>query len=194
MSDSYTILCGDIGGTNTRFQAYEVSSISSPLPVHCATPGVLRVSRKYLNSEFASFEGVLQKFALELQELNVVPPVVVCMAVAGPVHDNSATLTNRSWLIDSTTIQRIFSHSKTIHIINDFVAQGYGVLTLNHENECTIINQGKKQTNNERVQYNSGPIAVVGAGTGLGECYLTCNEGDEEYTCFPTEGDRKSVV
>jgi glucokinase len=32
-----------------------------------------------------------------------------------------------------------------------------------------------------------GPKVCVGAGTGLGECYLT-PDGNGDYTCFPSEG------
>jgi glucokinase len=32
------------------------------------------------------------------------------------------------------------------------------------------------------------PIACIGAGTGLGECYLTPTEGNGQYRCFASEG------
>lgn len=34
----------------------------------------------------------------------------------------------------------------------------------------------------------SGPKVCVGAGTGLGECYLTQTNDAGDYTCFPSEG------
>lgn len=34
----------------------------------------------------------------------------------------------------------------------------------------------------------NGPKVCVGAGTGLGECYLTQTNGEGDYTCFPSEG------
>ena len=34
----------------------------------------------------------------------------------------------------------------------------------------------------------TGPKVCVGAGTGLGECYLTQTQNDGAYTCFPSEG------
>ena len=34
----------------------------------------------------------------------------------------------------------------------------------------------------------TGPIACIGAGTGLGECYLTPDHSSDEYFCFSSEG------
>ena len=34
----------------------------------------------------------------------------------------------------------------------------------------------------------SFPIACIGAGTGLGECFLTPNSEDGDYSCFASEG------
>jgi glucokinase len=49
-------------------------------------------------------------------------------------------------------------------LINDFVAAGYGVLTLNIDTECVTLQKALKQT--------TAPIACVGAGMDLGQCYL----------------------
>ncbi|KAL3928923.1 MAG: hypothetical protein SGPRY_002183 [Prymnesium sp.] len=55
-----------------------------------------------------------------------------------------------------------------VELINDFVAQGYGLLTLG-PNECIKLNNVEKK--------EGAPIACVGAGTGLGECFLTSVDG-----------------
>eukprot|EP00049_Salpingoeca_infusionum_P007724 m.125505 g.125505 ORF g.125505 m.125505 type:complete len:88 (+) comp13801_c0_seq1:623-886(+) len=44
----------------------------------------------------------------------------------------------------------------------------YGLLTLGDE-EFDELQQGKLE--------EGAPIALIGAGTGLGECYLTCASG-----------------
>ena len=36
-------------------------------------------------------------------------------------------------------------------------------------------------------KHASAPIACIGAGTGLGECFLTLGPGSS-YTCYPSEG------
>ena len=55
-----------------------------------------------------------------------------------------------------------------VKLINDFEAQGYGLLTLSPK-ECMRMNYNKPVP--------GAPIACVGAGTGLGECFLTSADG-----------------
>lgn len=66
-------------------------------------------------------------------------------------------------------------------MVNDFVASGYGILTLN-DTELTTLQKGKRNS--------KCPIAVLGAGTGLGECFLTPSYmfNSEFYDAYPTEG------
>lgn len=61
--------------------------------------------------------------------------------------------------------------------LNDFVAIGYGLLALRPGDYLTI---------NDVAGQPGAPIACLGAGTGLGEVYLTHN-GDE-YDVWPSEG------
>ena len=98
--------------------------------------------------------------------------------MAGPVKNNEAQITNRkSWLINGDAIAASLGISR-VRLINDFVAVGYGTLTLDHDKECLVLQEGVAQKN--------APIACVGAGTGLGECFLT-PDSQGTYTCFPTE-------
>lgn len=55
-----------------------------------------------------------------------------------------------------------------VQVLNDFVAVGYAIPTLG-ESDLVMINQG------ERVE--GGPVAVMGPGTGLGECQLMWDSG-----------------
>ena len=99
----------------------------------------------------------------------------VCMAVL---------FTNNGWLISGDAILSTFGGSDGIQsavLINDFVGCGYGALTVNHATECRKLNAA--------VAVPGAPIACVGAGTGLGECYLTTSTADPtSYTCFASEG------
>ena len=57
----------------------------------------------------------------------------------------------------------------TMRLVNDFVANGFGVVTLR---------EGDYSTLNGPSQPSMGaPIACVGAGTGLGEAYATSSGG-----------------
>lgn len=68
--------------------------------------------------------------------------------------------------------------------MNDFVANGYGILTLNHEDKNDVlVLQGVKPV-------VGAPMACIGAGTGLGQCYVTSpsRKGQPDYTAYPSEG------
>ena len=63
-------------------------------------------------------------------------------------------------------------------LVNDFTAMGYGLLTLRDE-ECYVLNDVKPK--------EGGVVATIGAGTGLGECFLSKDPARGEYVCWATE-------
>lgn len=161
------IVSGDIGGTNTRFTFVEYYSgeVTTIL------------QKEYKNAEYDSFTTALKAFLDEVMYGS--PPDCACFAVAGPVSNNRVRFTNRdSWSIDGDELQQSF-RIKQVRLVNDFLAVGYGLLTLDESKECYILQHAKKQMN--------APIACIGAGTGLGECFLT-PDANGTYTCFPSEG------
>jgi len=79
-------------------------------------------------------------------------------------------------VIDGKELERDLN-IPSVRLINDFVAIGYGLLTLK-PNETEVIQKGHIVPN--------APIACVGAGTGLGECFLTWQNGG--YETWGTEG------
>jgi len=162
-----SIVSGDIGGTNTRFAfvEYYQGEVTTLL------------QKEYRNADYPSFTMALQAFLSEVKYDS--PPDCACFAVAGPVSNNKVRFTNReSWSIDGDELQTSLNIEK-VRLVNDFLAVGYGLLTLNEENECYVLQAAKKQ--------KDAPIACIGAGTGLGECFLT-PDIDGTYTCFPSEG------
>ena len=123
--------------------------------------------------------------------LNLAPiesaEIVACFACAGPVRNNKVHMSNLGITIDGKAIEKnIYSDEiyvrkiKRALIINDFVAQGYGCLTL-EDSEVKELTPGS-----HKMIDCTGPKVCVGAGTGLGECYLT-PDGDT-YACYPSEG------
>jgi len=70
---------------------------------------------------------------------------------------------------------------KRVQLINDFVALGYGLLTVDRSNpnEVCVLQDAPVQP--------GAPIATIGAGTGLGECFLTPGDGGH-YVAYPSEG------
>ena len=103
------------------------------------------------------------------------------IAIAGVVHDHAKVrITNiKHWPV---VVADEFKHELKIpHVIilNDFEANGYGVQILGPDDYIQI-------TDNKPVKY--GNIGVVGAGTGLGEAYLSHKHGTEFYNVHPSEG------
>ena len=136
--------------------------------------------KKYSNDGYGSLLEVIHIFLQEAKASR--PPSTACLAVAGPVANNRAQLTNRSsWNIDGKIIGKALGLQR-IRVINDFVAMGYGLLTLNEEKECVVLQHAEKKAD--------APIACIGAGTGLGECFMTpCGSGSGGgYECYPSEG------
>lgn len=193
------LLTGDIGGTNSRMALYETES-----SCHTDKPIIIKHFR---NSEHlpanthkdpAAFQKNIVipflKFCWETSpdKSKLVPieecEILACLATAGLVMKNGVQLTNLgNLLISGTAIEsnksnEYLKHVVVCRIINDFVAQGYGCLTLNKK-EVRHLHGPKVD-----LESLTGPKVCVGAGTGLGQCYLTQETEQSKYTCFPSEG------
>ncbi|CAN0197591.1 unnamed protein product, partial [Laminaria digitata] len=74
----------------------------------------------------------------------------------------------------------------TVRLVNDFVAAGYGLLTLDIDTECITLQAGERK--------QGAPIGCIGSGTGLGETFLTCPVGGKDYDAYPTEGGHAEMA
>jgi len=193
MSKTIYLLTGDIGGTNSRMGLYQVNS-TDPLVV-----------KYYRNQDFLTSQvnGIFEnkiiapflKHCWEEKGDTLVPldegvEIVACLAIAGPVRGNQVSMSNlHNIVIDGDAIKNqtyaksdpFLATIKVCKIINDFVAQGYGCLTL-QEHEAKELTSGAFKKIDP-----TGPKVCVGAGTGLGECFLT-PDSNGVYSCFPSEG------
>jgi len=189
------IIAGDIGGTNSRFALYTVDAdVSEPLFYKEYS------SQKAADPSIDAYGGFMKLLDLVLteslasQSLTVADGVsiVACFACAGPVLQNCCCFTNLAdgkFKVDGTAICEQFPVMKAASVVNDFVGMGYGLLTVDIEKECIVINEGADPID------ETGPICCVGAGTGLGECYLTTSTGLRDgYKCFPSEGGHSDFV
>lgn len=159
-----TILIGDIGGTNSRLQLVKLTTLNSEV-VKAET---------FPSQNFPSILEIIEEFLREQPQ-----PKIAVLGIAGAIDNNIFNITNVSWPPTSTIeIEQRFS---IIHVkfLNDFEAAGYGVLELLDE-ELIPINP-KALTDPE------APKAVIGPGTGLGECFLT-PIGEGLYKVWPSEG------
>ena len=175
---SVRILSGDIGGTNARLVLYDAASDSDFNDVKSLKDHRIVAQYNYKNNDYSSFSDVLLAF-LSIEGASDKPINTCCFAVAGPVINGSINFTNRDgWIIDRTTIETDFG-IKRVQLVNDFVAAGHGVLSLT-DDELITLQAGKSRPN--------APKALVGAGTGLGECYLAYSSESQFPSVFPSEG------
>jgi len=179
------VLSADIGGTNSRYMLYSVNP-SEEIVEKKKAPGKLIVEIQYKNKRFRSLIDVLRLFFEDAKKdpafkpYENMTPCVACLAVAGVVTENQCRLTNVDWVVSGVEVGETFGIDQ-VEVINDFVAQGYGIMTLG-DDEVTCIHKAPQAPPNS-------PIACIGAGTGLGECFLC--PGPSGYVCYPSEGGHK---
>jgi glucokinase len=157
------IVAGDIGGTKTLLQLVELSATGRT---------VVREAR-YESGAYRTFEAMLAEF---LAGGAPGPIDGACFAVAGPVIDRRAQVTNLTWGLDAGALAVAFSIAR-VALINDFYAVALGVPLLTPA-DLLSLHPGT------RVPY--APIAILGAGTGLGEANLVF-EGTK-WIVVPSEG------
>jgi glucokinase len=158
------LLAGDIGGTKTILRLVEVSD----------SPSLRTLDEEsYQSGDFPDLVPIVQQF---LAKANAPVPQKACFAIAGPVFNNTAKLTNLAWFLDTERLQQELGIT-AVSLINDFAAVGYGIFGLNKQDLLTL-QAGKHQP--------EAPIAIIGAGTGLGQGFLI-KQGNH-YQVFPSEG------
>lgn len=172
------VLSADCGGTTTRLMLYSVDPDSEIQPQRPA-PGTLIKEIKYPNIAFKSLPEIIQTF---LKQDCILPedahPSVAVLALAGVVMNNQCRFTNLDWVLNGSELEEELKIGR-VELINDFVAQGYGMLTL-QDDETKKLNDAERQP--------GAPICCIGAGTGLGQCFLISDSKTGEYHCYPSEG------
>ncbi len=154
-----TILAGDVGGTKSNIALYRADEKGLTL---------LREG-KYVSQEYHSLADIIIQFT------GTEWPDRICMAVAGPVLNGKVHLTNLLWNLDSAAMSTALK--VPIHFINDLEATGYGMAGL-HSNQLAPLHSG--------YAVGKGNIAIVAAGTGLGEAGMYYD--GKQYHTFATEG------
>jgi len=171
-----TLLAGDIGGTKTILRLAECSS---PIKLQDSSfPIDALYEQTYVSGQFPDLVPMVKAFLEEATtKLGIRPtPEVACFGIAGPVVDDRSELTNLKWSLDARAMEKALG-IEHIALINDFAANGYGVLGLANSDLHTL---------QEAPARSSAPIAVIGAGTGLGESFLIPQDGC--YQVFAGEG------
>ena len=159
------ILAGDIGGTKTILRIVTVQNDGKSFETI--------FQETYPSQQYRDLVPMVQEFATAT---GTKLPEKACFAIAGPVINNTAQLTNLSWSLDAQRLAQELDIDK-VSLINDFAAVSYGILGLDQSDLHTL------QAGDANPQ---SPIAVLGAGTGLGQGFLIPQASG--YQVFPSEG------
>ncbi len=146
------ILAGDIGGTKTVVALFEEAGRDELRLVRDAT---------FPSKEHGSFEEILAKFLKE--ERTKPTPRAGCFGVAGAVIEGKCRTTNLPWQLDERDLARAIG-APSAKLLNDLEAAAYGMLYLRPDELC-VLNPGVQPK-------RKGNVAVIAAGTGLGEAML----------------------
>ncbi len=145
------ILAVDIGGTNSRFARFTFSGARM----------ILHESVWLPTNGADSFAGILENLAATDFPLAPAQADVAVIGVPGAVRGNVyCDPPNTPWDIDLRKTP--LSPGRTT-MINDFVAQAYATRT-DAVAHSQVVQEGQAE--------EGRPIAVIGAGTGLGHCAL----------------------
>ena len=163
------LLAGDTGGTKTILRLVEVSPDFELKTIY---------EERYPSQDFPDLVPMVKQFIAEAGKSTAqeVTPEKACFAIAGPVTNNTAKLTNLAWFLDGERLQEDLGIAR-VSLINDFAAVGYGILGLTKEDLFTL-QAGKPNP--------EAPIGIIGAGTGLGQGFLVKQE--DIYQVFASEG------
>jgi glucokinase len=158
------LLAGDVGGTKTLLGLFEHGT-RRPEP---------RATHSYATTSYQTFEGMLDDFSKDVG----VPLRIdaAAIGVAGPVMHDRARLTNVDWHISVDEVGLRLGTAR-VKLLNDLEAMAHSVDALATE-EVAVLQKG--------VPEPDGAMAVIAAGTGLGQSFLRRVNGRLRPT--PSEG------
>src|SRR3989454_177184 len=159
------ILAGDIGGTKTLLGLFD-SVPARPKPIAVRTFGTL---------DFPDLSSMIARF-MESEDTRSASIANACFGVAGPVIGESAELTNVPWRVDARHVATAFGMTR-VRLLNDLQAMAYSIPVL-QASEVHVLQEGEA--------LRGGNIALIAAGTGLGEALL--HNVDGRFVPSPSEG------
>jgi glucokinase len=153
------ILVGDVGGTHTRLAMWDEGEL-----------------RHVHDEPSRAWSGLAEPVLRWLARIGARPgtpgyPDRACFGVAGPVRDGACAATNLPWTLHEDALSR--SLGVPTRLVNDFHAAARGVTMLAPGDFATVVAGDAVP---------GAPVAVLGAGTGLGEAYVVAD------TVIPGEG------
>ena len=150
------LLGGDIGGTKTLLGLFERDG-TRPRPLH---------GDAFTTLDYDGLASILGAF-LERHRISTSAIEAASFGVAGAITDQVAQLTNVPWRIDAAALMR-HGGFRRVRLLNDLEAMAYAIPVLTGD-EIAVLQEGTRIT--------SGNVAVIAAGTGLGEGMLLNIDG-----------------
>jgi glucokinase len=145
------LLAGDIGGTKTFLGLFDpITARPRPIAV-----------QSFATLDYADLPAIIASF-LAMEPTRGAEIDRACFGVAGPVIGDAAELTNVPWRVDALRVARVFS-IRRVRLLNDLQAMAYAIPVL-YDNETRVLQHGEA--------LRGGNIALIAAGTGLGEALL----------------------
>ena len=168
-------LVGDLGGTNVRLGLCAANSTD------------VNFIEKFSLRDFEDIDHVIGVYLRSKLESGDISISACCLAIAGPIINNKVKMTNTDWEFSTDTLRK---NLKIQHaaLINDFAAIAHSVPRLKPQDTIEI----GQPLNGEA----SGPIAVVGPGTGLGAALLipkSTMAGTDSHLIISTEGGHAAL-
>lgn len=159
------LLAGDIGATKTVLGLFD-----------CWGDRLVSLSEAiFASADYVSLEAVVAEF---LRGQGGEMPEVACFGVPGPVSEGRCEITNLPWVLSERELAEATGVRK-VRLLNDVQAMALGMAYRLGEGDWVELNP-------HAVRPRPGNIAVIAAGTGLGEAILYWDGG--RYHALPTEG------
>ena len=181
------ILAGDIGGTKTHLALFDwTTERVEPLS-----------EQTFPSADYKTLDDIIEEFLKppepsdkktdESQDATTgqEPPTLeaACFGIAGPIVENKSKTTNLPWVVDGHELGARFRIPR-VRLLNDLEAAAYGVLVLRPD-ETEVLNPGAPPQ-------TKGAMALIAAGTGLGEAILFWDGA--RYHPMPSEGGHCSFA
>ncbi len=157
------VLAGDIGGTKSLIALCESDG------------GTIRTVReaRFESEAYPGLEAIVLEF---LGSGGAEGIAAAAFGIAGPIVDGESRAVNLAWQVVESRLAAAIGIPRT-RIVNDLEAIGMGIPRLRAE-DLIVLQAGREDPR--------GTIAVIGAGTGLGEGFLTWSASG--YHPHPSEG------
>ena len=135
--------------------------------------GIRLVSQSSFDARlFTSFDSILRLYLRKTRA----EFTTACFGVAGPVIDETVSTTKLAWRLSSADLKRDFGFRK-VRLVNDVVASAHGISQLEPD-KIYMINNG--------LETAKGNLALISAGSGLGEAIIVVEGGKQRP--IPSEG------